>query len=1045
MKITKKAALLLLSTLLMGCAGGTTSSSISGSGGESDSSSTVTSSEDPVSSSEVTKYAINIGETDGASVTTDKETAAAGELVTITITNIPEGKEVDSVTTDVEGIDVLALGNNTYSFTMGSTAITINVTLKDVVADTYPLTIDNETLAEVVTIIDGSTYSEVAPVDGVYNLEPSNSYMLRLLTTDEPNPIVVELNGEELANQEGYYMFVMPAQASTLTISYIQAYTLNITYDAAAISEIIIMDSTMSSMLDADAIPEGSEIYVSWGVNPGYAVTSATLDGEPLEVEAYGVNMIMPNHNATLAIATEGVTPSGHLVSRTEGDGVQIEIGQEVDEATHSVIPLEQVNWYTERFAEGTHFYFQVTIMPVYANMYEIDTVTVNGETVALDEYGIGEFTVGTSDVNVAATSKLIQYTLAFDAEDTGATVIFTNEEGETITTAGRNEIVTATFTHPDGATLEEVLVNGGKPGTYPDPVLEGNTYTFTMPGENVVLTASWLTTDRPYSITYNITPSDLDVTLEFMEGSTWGDYIYGEAMPGTEVFVRVPKLDGYDISSATMNGTAMTIEDDTWASSRYYSFVMPVGDAVLDIVYTESAPITTYTISFDTTDAPDDVTYSIYDSSYRLLVSDEAYESAVAGETYYIDIWSRSTAYTAVYGNGEVLSLAPNGIYYELTLGEGNCEITVDWESSGHSLTYQAGENDPSDLSVRFMVDWMYVTTASAGDTVTLNINTYENVTIAHVYMNGTTEIPYDSFNGTYSFEMPDQDVVITIEWETPTTHTLNYTTNPSSMQDTIWVDFYEDVYSYNPIFEASEGAYLYVHIDNYDGYEIESVTYDGQELPTATLAGITYYTFTVGSADVEIVINLVEASPEHALAYELGENAPSDAEVMFMGTPEGWPTLETAAEGDTVYVYIYSAEKTPTAVYANGVPCTDEGYGLYSFTMPAEDVTVTFDWPADPAAEGYTITYTPSENEPDGASVKFYSDYMTKTEISTQKADEIVYVEVSPENNVSSAGITVNDAEGSPVYVAQVEGYYYFVMPASNVTVTINWVTLA
>lgn len=1045
MKITKKAALLLLSTLLMGCAGGTTSSSISGSGGESDSSSTVTSSEDPVSSSEVTKYAINIGETDGASVTTDKETAAAGELVTITITNIPEGKEVDSVTTDVEGIDVLALGNNTYSFTMGSTAITINVTLKDVVADTYPLTIDNETLAEVVTIIDGSTYSEVAPVDGVYNLEPSNSYMLRLLTTDEPNPIVVELNGEELANQEGYYMFVMPAQASTLTISYIQTYALNITYDAAAISEIIIMDSTMSSMLDADAIPEGSEIYVSWGVNPGYAVTSATLDGEPLEVEAYGVNMIMPNHNATLAIATEGVTPSGHLVSRTEGDGVQIEIGQEVDEATHSVIPLEQVNWYTERFAEGTHFYFQVTIMPVYANMYEIDTVTVNGETVALDEYGIGEFTVGTSDVNVAATSKLIQYTLAFDAEDTGATVIFTNEEGETITTAGRNEIVTATFTHPDGATLEEVLVNGGKPGTYPDPVLEGNTYTFTMPGENVVLTASWLIEDTEYALGYTTVPADLagaSVTFYNADDPYGPSLTTATANTNIEASVRTPS--GYTLESVVLDGETLEGTDNGFGG-MYYHFTMPAHDVNLVLTYTQGVAENVLTI--DLGDAPDGTTVTLrnYMNQVVSASSDGTYLLEYPTMRYTLDI--RGGNYTspeAVYLNDEEISKSYTGLY-EFTPGEGASTITVTWPEAGHSLTYQAGENDPWDLSVRFMVGGFYVSTAAAGDTVTLSIQTYESATVAHVYMNGTTEIPYDSFNGTYSFEMPDQDVVITIEWETPTTHTLNYTTNPSSMQDTIWVDFYEDVYSYNPISEASEGAYLYVRINNYDGYEIESVTYDGQELPTATLAGITYYTFTVGSADVEIVINLVEASPEHALAYELGENAPSDAEVMFMGTPEGWPTLETAAEGDTVYVYIYSAEKTPTAVYANGVPCTDEGYGLYSFTMPAEDVTVTFDWPADPVAEGYTITYTPSENEPDGASVKFYSDYMTKTEISTQKADEIVYVEVSPENNVSSAGITVNDAEGSPVYVAQVEGYYYFVMPASNVTVTINWVTLA
>ena len=106
------------------------------------------------SSTPITTHTITIGETDGAKLTLDKKTASSGERVTVTVSNIPEGQQLEEITTDVEGVSLVALSETEYYFIMPNCDVTISCTLSEAIQATYDLTIQNKTDAENVSLMD---------------------------------------------------------------------------------------------------------------------------------------------------------------------------------------------------------------------------------------------------------------------------------------------------------------------------------------------------------------------------------------------------------------------------------------------------------------------------------------------------------------------------------------------------------------------------------------------------------------------------------------------------------------------------------------------------------------------------------------------------------------------------------------------------------------------------------------------------------------------------------------------------------------------------
>lgn len=123
---------------------------------------------------------------DGVSATVDKETATAGEKVTVTATPIPQGQILDKVIVVGEDVSTqieTTVSGNTATFTMPDQDVTVtNVTFRD--AETYTVTFSssNETYGTVSAKHNGADFaSDTKVTEGdevIFTAKPSSGYAL---------------------------------------------------------------------------------------------------------------------------------------------------------------------------------------------------------------------------------------------------------------------------------------------------------------------------------------------------------------------------------------------------------------------------------------------------------------------------------------------------------------------------------------------------------------------------------------------------------------------------------------------------------------------------------------------------------------------------------------------------------------------------------------------------------------------------------------------------------------------------------------------------
>lgn len=598
-----------------------------------------------VTDGEQEKYSITIGETNGVEISLDKTSAASGEKVTITVTNLPEGKTIDKISLGVEGVTVMETSSTSYYFLMPRTDVTITISTKDIPLNNYKLTIDNKIGAEIVTLMNNQQ-DEMIAENNVYNLAPNTSYMLRL---NYSGACAVRLNGETIPQTEGYYMFYMPPKDSVLTIEETTSPAFSVTYDNTAISELFIMDSASFSEISASHINEGTEIYVEATLNHGYLISKVLANDE--EIEFAGGNSFyftMPNYDVTIQIVTEKDPNAGYLITTdmTNGDGLKVTYGSAVN-SDGTLVPIQDFNEYTTSFKAGTKVYFHVEVLKPYITMYEIDSVEVNGTPVTLDEYNNGSFVFEDSNVTVSPKNKLIQYDLTFDDEGTGATCVFTNEDGDVITTAGRNETVIAAFTNPDTTMgVSKVYLNDVEGSGE----LIGNTYKFMLSiAEDTEITVDWVKL-TPHNLTYksNITSLDSTIYVDFYSEESLKQYTpITTATSGQTIYVSISNYGDYILESVNLNDD--TLETTTILGTTYYTFTMPNEDVELQISFSEVT--NKHTVTTDTSNISGNSELFIIDGTtfQQLPISECKFTS---GETVYVSAWVQNGTIDNVLAN---------------------------------------------------------------------------------------------------------------------------------------------------------------------------------------------------------------------------------------------------------------------------------------------------------------------------------------------------------------------------------------------------------
>ena len=446
--------------------------------------------DDPVTPVEET-YDITIAEDNEVELGLNKNSAKPGETVEITVKSVPDGRTIKEITTNIDGVIVMSRSSTQYYFVMPKGDVELTVVLADIPQDTYTLTVVNEVGAEIVTLMNSQQDEMFPDENGVYNLAPSESYLLRL---NAATYVSVRLNDNVVSSQ-------------VLTITELQAYSLTLDYDEAAFKGLYVMNGDNYRDINLNAVEEGTSIHVEYELNLGYEISSVYLDGVALDFRgtSFDFTSAIPEYNPNSTV-----------------------------------------------FKSGTKLYLRAYIMNNWLNIYTIDQVTVNGEPVTLDEDGAYQFTVEDGGVQIVVTTKAVEYNLSYTPSG-NETCAFYDEEGNPITKAVRNQTVTAEFTQPNANLALYNIKENGEDGdgtiegnTY--------TFVFTHTSD-LTLTAEWADTTVSFALSYTTDPVALQDSVEvsFYSSEDTSTPIT-QAHPLDTVYMEVADVEGYVFDEATLN-----------------------------------------------------------------------------------------------------------------------------------------------------------------------------------------------------------------------------------------------------------------------------------------------------------------------------------------------------------------------------------------------------------------------------------------------------------------------------------------------------------
>ena len=625
--------------------------------------------DDPVTPVEET-YDITIAEDNEVELGLNKNSAKPGETVEITVKSVPDGRTIKEITTNIDGVIVMSRSSTQYYFVMPKGDVELTVVLADIPQDTYTLTVVNEVGAEIVTLMNSQQDEMFPDENGVYNLAPSESYLLRL---NASTYVSVRLNDNVVSSQEGYYMFTM-----VLTITELQAYSLTLDYDEAAFKGLYVMNGDNYSDINLNAVEEGTSIHVEYVLNLGYEISNIYLDGEAIDFRGTSVDFTSAAHDSVLKIETIEVEVDGGLVTYEAGEGARVEIGS-AKNADGSLVSIPEYNPNSTVFKSGTKLYLRAYIMNNWLNIYTIDQVTVNGEPVTLDEDGAYQFTVEDGGVQIVVTTKAVEYNLSYTPSG-NETCAFYDEEGNPITKAVRNQTVTAEFTQPNANLALYNIKENGEDGS---GTIEGNTYTFVFTHtSDLTLTAEWADTTVSFALSYTTDPVALQDSVEvsFYSSEDTSTPIT-QAHPLDTVYMEVADVEGYVFDEVTLNDE--TLREVTVGGKDYYTFVMPNSAANLELTFRIDTG--EHSIEIDRSSFGDhSVSISLFDSTFTQLPLSDYFGKA--GEKFYLDIYVQDGASFKAYANGEematedVQDYGMTFTYYVLIMPDEDVTITLEF-----------------------------------------------------------------------------------------------------------------------------------------------------------------------------------------------------------------------------------------------------------------------------------------------------------------------------------------------------------------------------
>lgn len=333
---------------------------------------------------------------------------------------------------------------------------------------------------------------------------------------------------------------------------------------------------------------------------------------------------------------------------------------------------------------------------------YVCTGVTATGAEVS----GSGEtwtFTMPDNDVTVSATFGLKSYAVKVNSATGGKVTA-------NVSSAKKGDTVTLTVTPNDGYTPGKVSVSGAEVSG------SGNTYTFTMPAQDVTVSATF------NAKSYNITKEEVaHAKIE----------VSATAKTDETVTVKVTPDSGYEVTGVTVNGTAATKKD-----ANKYIFTMPAKDVEV------SASVTAIKYKI-TTGSVTNGTIKVTPTTAQ--VGDKITVTVTAKDGYEVE---------KVTFNGSAATKNQDGTY-SFTMPAKDVTVTATINAKTYGITKDVGSNGKVEN-----LD----SSAKTGETVTFKVTPKSGYQVGKV---SVSDAAVSANGNTYTFTMPAKAVKVIVTFE--------------------------------------------------------------------------------------------------------------------------------------------------------------------------------------------------------------------------------------------------------------------------------------
>lgn len=577
----------------------------------------------------------------------------------------------------------------------------------------------------------------------------------------------VSVTGVSVSGSGSSYSFTMPAKDVTVTVTFraIQEQTYSISVSSGRGG---------SAAASAGSAKKGERITITCSPNDGYETESVTATSSDGSVSVSGsknsYSFTMPAGDVTVSVSFSKKPETTYSISVSAGTG---------GSATASASSASQ----------GTN----VTISCVPAEGYEVDSVTASGPSGSVSVSGSGNsysFTMPAGNVSVSVTFKLLPattYSITIGSLEHGSISLGT-------TSAAEGDTVSFTLAPDSGYKVDTVSVTDAD-GSAVAVSGSDNSRSFTMPGKNVTVSATFVLEVVTHTITYQFNHDGV-ATVSGPDSATQGASV--------EVTVTINVGANYVFKKAEIMAEG---ESTKTRNTSTFTFVMPDKDVTVSITLEENqahtVTLATDGMQFSDNTGPTkqyakDETVEVYgqlqknDGAGLTLLTDIKYSGSTTPETslalrlaYHGDQNHVSTWFTMPDEDVTVIAEYLTGLYkcprQQMELNDNGSSIgrvriqysdyaSYPFEIEGYNYA-QSGRT--MYISISGLDSSKFDSLKSSNTAITISCQGGSSVTVT---------IPDDNSGPPISFMMPSDDIQsITIkltEKDGTTIHTMTVTT---------------------------------------------------------------------------------------------------------------------------------------------------------------------------------------------------------------------------------------------------------------------------